>query len=223
MIYIVPIMGHGTVGKDYIVDNFFANSEFMQSASSKIYYYDTASRAKSVLTEICTKQRTNVTLNESYGSKDDVYRRALVGIIDAFDSLNIRLYDTVDAILEIVTDYYTRFRHTCDNAVIFLNIRDVAFVETLVDKLSGKEYNFVSLIVVDGSTRTPEYKDTPLDCKEYEQSLTGALNEIHIPYFIFKNDDISIENQEEKMHDQANAFFKALTNYFKADNKGGNK
>ena len=78
------------------------------------------------------------------------------------------------------------------------------------DIYEPRGYAFRCLIVVDGEGRTPEYKDTPLDSKEYEQGLTTALKADDIAYYQYVNDDVSSERFDNDAK-QIREFYRLLT------------
>lgn len=211
MICIVPIMGHGTVGKDYVVDKIkhhLKNAE----VCAETMYFDTSKSAKEMINGFAIPnghQHGNEKLYSELNCKGDLYRNALVSIINALDMLDIRLYETIHSI----ESYISILRNRDQNAdiIFFLNIRDTVFVKKLKDIYEPRGYEFRCLIVVDGEGRTPEYKDTPLDNKEYEQGLTTALKADNIAYYRYVNDDDVSSERPENDSKQIREFYRLLT------------
>ena len=210
MICIVPIMGHGTVGKDYVVDKIIHRLK-NAGVGAEVMYFDTSKSAKEIIDGFATPnghQHGNEKLYSELGCKGDSYRNALVSIINGLDMLDIRLYETMHNIESYIS--ILRNRDQRADIIFFLNIRDTAFVKKLKDIYEPRGYAFRCLIVVDGEGRTPEYKDTPLDSKEYEQGLTAALNADNIAYYRYVNDDASSERPENDSK-QIREFYRLLT------------
>lgn len=217
MIYIVPIMGHGTVGKDHVVET-FCDGPFAMYTLSDVRYYDTSEHAKELLHKISLDQMSNARLQESEFDKDVRFRTALINIIDAFDALDIRLYDTLNAIDDLLKSHFRKRNahldnnhYDCKNLIIFLNIRDAAFVERLADNLLPRGYKVHAMVVIDGDNRERAYENTRLDSEEYEKSLIRSLYDIQIPYYVFSNDNKESADYKNNLYKQQADFFKALT------------
>ena len=210
MICIVPIMGHGTVGKDYVVDKIIHRLK-NAGVCAEIMYFDTSKSAKEIIDGFATPngyQHENEKLYSELNCKGDSYRNALVSIINGLDMLDIRLYETMHNIESYIS--ILRNRDQRADIIFFLNIRDTVFVKKLKDIYEPRGYAFRCLIVVDGEGRTPEYKDTPLDNKEYEQGLTTALKADDIAYYQYVNDDVSSERFDNDAK-QIREFYRLLT------------
>ena len=203
MICIVPIMGHGTVGKDYVVDKIrhhLKNAE----VCAETMYFDTSKSAKEIIGGFAIAngyQHGNEKLYSELNCKGDLYRNALVSIINALDMLDIRLYETMHNIESYIS--ILRNRDQRADIIFFLNIRDTAFVKKLKDIYEPRGYAFRCLIVVDGEGRT-------LDNKEYEQGLTTALKADDIAYYQYVNDDVSSERFDNDAK-QIREFYRLLT------------
>ena len=210
MICVVPVMGNETVDKKYVttkIERYLKNSDICAEVS----YYNTEISAKELIGGFISPnghQHGNEKLYSELNCNGDLYRNAVVSIVNGLDMLDIRLYETVHHIESYIS--ILRNRDQCADIILFLNIRDAAFVKRLRDIYVARDYAFRCLIVVDGEEQTPEYKDTSLDNKEYEQSLIAELKADNIAYYQYINDDITPEkfNHETK---QIRDFYRLLT------------
>ena len=178
MVKLIPLMGHGTVGKDYVY-KILCHSPSFEGMSS---YIDTSDSAKAMLTKI--RVQPNQAANENFQlstlEKTDNYRRALVNIIKAFDELDIRLYETMDRINKILSN---RSYGEQPLFFIFINVRDVEFVAKLADIYKPLGIETFPLII----TGENSYKNTELDSKEYEDSIIPKLKYYDIEFARYEN------------------------------------
>lgn len=202
MDYIIPVMGHGTVGKDFIVNAatgiLKTKDLYDRGVNIKSHYYDSSELGKTFLQTIMNTQVDNNILRTGIRTKNEDYRNCLVGILHSLDLLNVRYSAIINFIRQAYSDFKTdndfcNFKidngYDKNDHFFFINIREVSIVKKLNDYANSNLMKCIAFVVEDNEHDTdPNYIATEVDNQKYQESLIPDLESNGISYKRIQND-----------------------------------
>lgn len=143
MTIVIPVTGTARCGKTTLMDqlsrNFLADPSYN---CVNVVTLDSSQIAKEFLDQFVNVS-PRFTFNKSM--KSDLYRQALVDIIKAIDSMDIRVSDLQKKIIDFTLDHPTNIgKHN----VIFINIREISVIAKLVKELSYISDNYIKCVTL---------------------------------------------------------------------------
>lgn len=153
MVYIIPVTGCGTSGKDFIINElggYMIANNFIESFDK----FDTSENAKSFIEYNRSQVGITSIAHNDIDTKSDLYRSALVDILHGLDKLNLRFEFSVASIEALIREFSkNEFDPECPKDkhlpyVVFVNVREMDLILQFGAYAKGHGYKFMPMVVV---------------------------------------------------------------------------
>lgn len=153
MVYIIPVTGCGTSGKDTIMNTlggYMVSNRFIKSFDK----FDTSENAKSFIEYNRSQVGITSIAHNDIDTKSDLYRSALVDILHGLDKLNLRFEFSIASIEALIREFSkNEFDPECPKDkhlpyLVFVNVREMDLILQFGAYAIGHGYKFMPMVVV---------------------------------------------------------------------------